>query len=359
MYRSVVIGCGPRARRHLQAYAHVKSIRVAAAADLDEPRRAEFCRLFSLPRAYGDYRRMLAEEKPDIVHCVTQPSFRVEPVRACAEMGVKAVIVEKPLADSLAVAEEIERIAGDTGLKVIVNTQRRYFASWRACVQALRQPAAGHIEFIRCLTAPSIGCIGSHVIDMIEALLGDVDPTRVWGAACGAEDWHTNHPGPACALASISYPGRVQLLLEMNKHGVGLSGAPHFWGTMRIDVTTTTGRAWWTEFQGWGCQFAGMAQPVTQPTSFSDDDAAGQGAFTEAVATWLSDHSQPHGNRIETAMRVYRVVCAVLRSAASGQAMDYDPARRDDPLPTLRARLEAIEGVHPERVDWKTIRADT
>src|SRR5688500_5868171 len=128
MYRSAFIATGGRAHSHAVAYRRGgTSIRIVAASALDPPRRQDSFDSFSVPATYTDYRRMLAEQKPDIVHLVTNPNVRSEAVRACAENGVKAVIVEKPMAISLSDARETERIARESGIKVVVNTQRRYF----------------------------------------------------------------------------------------------------------------------------------------------------------------------------------------------------------------------------------------
>src|SRR3712207_6187355 len=102
MYRSAFIATGGRAVSHAVAYRQgVRSIRIVAAADLSEERVRKFAADFDVPATYTDYRKMLAEQKPDVVHLVTNPNVRSEAVRACAEHGVKAVIVEKPMAISL------------------------------------------------------------------------------------------------------------------------------------------------------------------------------------------------------------------------------------------------------------------
>ena len=50
-------------------------------------------------RGYTDYVEMLKKEKPDIIHAVTEPTVpRHIWVEPAAEAGVKALVIEKPLA---------------------------------------------------------------------------------------------------------------------------------------------------------------------------------------------------------------------------------------------------------------------
>ena len=352
-YRSAFIGCGLRSKNHLKAYEHVKSIEVAALADLDEEKLNERGDAFGIKARYTDMVQMLKEVKPDIVHCVTQPNFRVQPVRTCAEHGVKAIIIEKPMAETLSAAEEIEKIAADTGIKVIVNTQRRYFESWQRVVELANSEQAGRIRKIRINCSPSVNCTGSHHIDQVQSLLGDPDPKTVLATAYGAEDWYTNHPGPANMFASIVYPNRVSLHAEFSRDGVNVPGCPGFWMSAGIDVVTDNGMIRWTECNGTTYQFAGMAQPEKFQSDFKLDDPKGQGAFTEAIGTWLDDPNTPHGNRLETAIRVFRIVCTMVQSAARNGRMKYDAASLDDCYDELRQKLVAIEGDN-EDWDWGT-----
>jgi predicted dehydrogenase len=331
----------------------VPNLQLVGVADLDGARAAALAGEFGIGWHGTDWEAMVRELRPAVVHVVTQPAFRVEPVRRCAALGVQAVIVEKPLAVSLAEAEELARIAAASGLKVIVNTQRRYFASWvGACAAVARE--LGPVRQVHVHTNAALGCIGGHVIDMVQRLLGDVAPEAIWATAAGAEDWHTNHPGPAHVLASLTYPDRVRVTLEMSKSGVGVPGCGDFWFSTGLEVQAEHGFLWWTEDRGWGWQAHGSATVHRAPTSFAADDAAGQGAFTEAVGRWLSDPATPHGNRLETALRVFRITTAIEAAAALGTRLAYDETALVDRRPELRALLEQREGVHPERVDWRS-----
>ncbi len=351
MYRSAFIATGGRAISHAAAYQGVRSIKLVAAADIDSERAKKFGADYGVEHIYSDYRKMLAEQKPDIVHLITNPNVRVESVRACAEAGVKAMIVEKPMATSLSDAEAIEKIAADSGLKVIINTQRRFFPSWRQVCEVAKQ--AGRLRFVRCQATSAVMCTGSHYLDMVQMLLHDAEPVAVWSAAYGEEEYHCSHPGPANFLTSITYPDRLQVLYEASKNGAGIIGEDSYFMATEFDISGEKGHIWWTERGGWGYQLEGMAQEKRFETDFMKDDPIGQAAFTEAVATWLKDESKPHPNRLETAIRVFRIIAAMIQSAAENRRIDFEPSQLKDKTPDLRSKIAANEGSHPAEQAWE------
>ena len=96
---------------------------LVAACDLN-PERLRACgERFRVPGLYADFEAMLRTERPDVLHVVTPPRIREEPIRLAAEHGVKAVIVEKPVALTLAQARIIRGIAEQTGIKIAVMEQ--------------------------------------------------------------------------------------------------------------------------------------------------------------------------------------------------------------------------------------------
>ena len=96
-YRSAIVGCGPRGKHHAEVYPDIPNMDLIACCDLDGTRRDEFAKAFSIPATYADVDEMVANERPDVVHLVTQPDVRLDVIASAAEAGVAAVIVEKPL----------------------------------------------------------------------------------------------------------------------------------------------------------------------------------------------------------------------------------------------------------------------
>ena len=126
LYRSVVLGCGGRAEAHAKVYPQISEINLIAACDKDSERLAAFGQKFKIKNLHEDYEEMLIKEKPDIVHIVTQPDFRIVPIEIAIKHNVRAVILEKPVVMMPSEAEQLRKISQKTGIKIIVNMQRRY-----------------------------------------------------------------------------------------------------------------------------------------------------------------------------------------------------------------------------------------
>ena len=73
MYKAAMLGCGGRAREHVDAYRFVKGGKLAAICDMVEERLNNFGDDFGIASRYTDLDEMLEKEKPDVLHIVTTP----------------------------------------------------------------------------------------------------------------------------------------------------------------------------------------------------------------------------------------------------------------------------------------------
>jgi len=74
---------------------------------------------------YSEYVHMLDEAKPQAVIITTENDKHLEIVRECAKRHIN-VSMEKPMATNAADAREMERLANDAGIKLMVN----YWNAW-------------------------------------------------------------------------------------------------------------------------------------------------------------------------------------------------------------------------------------
>ena len=105
-YRVGVIGCGRKGTQHARAWNLTPGAEVVAAAENDPENADLFRRRFGVP-VYDDYREMLRNENIDIAAPILPVSANHEVVMGCAEHGVKGILCEKPITDSLAHADEM------------------------------------------------------------------------------------------------------------------------------------------------------------------------------------------------------------------------------------------------------------
>ena len=119
-----LVGCGAFGRFCLDAFSEMDSVRIAAVTDVRPDAADEFARVFGVP-AFNDPAELIAREDVDIVHVATPPSAHHELVLAAARAG-KHVLCEKPLACSVADAEEMLAAAAQAGTIAPVNFVLRY-----------------------------------------------------------------------------------------------------------------------------------------------------------------------------------------------------------------------------------------
>ena len=342
MHRVAIVGAR-RGLHHASGYAGLEErARVVALAELDEGRREEARRALGVP-TYVDWRVMLDEARPDVLHAVTSPLVPRAPwVEPAAAAGVRVLVIEKPLAltpsEGAALAQSIAR----TGLRVVVNHQRRYmpFADPLLDLLADQERGLGPIHFTRASTMGRVMDLGPHLLDLGLLALGDGDLTRVWAAADGYED-HPEYPGPRRLLAEYVAANGARLLVEATPEGEPTFGTRDFaadypdfmpdYGPHRcnIDIWAERGRFWWREYGSWGYEVAG--RPAHRaPTAFKRDDLPAQQAFTAAILDWL-DGGPPHRCRFELAWGAFAALLAAGRAAHAGRALDLPPARPGQP----------------------------
>jgi predicted dehydrogenase len=287
---------------------------------------------------------MLARERPDVVHAVTSPLLpRAQWVEPAAAAGVRLLVIEKPLALTPGEGAALAAAVRATGLRVVVNHQRRYMPFAGALLGLLADPAGlGPVHFVRASTIGKVMDLAPHLLDLGLLALGDADLTRVWAAADGYED-HPEYPGPRRLLATFGAANGARLHVEATPAEEATLGVRDFaadypdfmpdYGPHRcnIDIWAERGRFWWREYGSWGYELAGGARHQ-EPTAFKRDDLPAQRAFTAALYDWL-DGGPPHRNRLENAWRAFAALLAAPAAARAARALTLPPARLDAPLP--------------------------
>jgi len=340
-YRTMILGCGPRAHQHAEVYPELERMELAAAVELDEERLAGFCEKFDVECAYTDYETALAEVQPDIVHVVTQPANRVWEAQCAADAGVKAAIIEKPIAILPSEMKGLSRIFEKSGMEMMVNCQRRYFPQFRdGVIREVMLNEIGETYLIRASTRGNLMSMGPHTLDLLLQLLGDVMPESVWAMAYGIDEtgYKAYHRAPEHSFAEYWFPGDMRVLFDSDTEALGSPGETSFFMHLHFDILGTRGRIYVTQNAGWWYQAEGMAQPVHGESSWDTQQWNGQRDFTQAVADWL-DGGPPHLNRFEVARAVFDTSMGALQSAWEGRRIEFPHSFTDEQWREQRMRL--------------------
>jgi predicted dehydrogenase len=246
IWRAAVIGCGRIADSiedevaeapgwtllpfsHAGAYQRCPRTELVAAADPNPERLERFGARRGVGRLYADYREMLERERPDVVSvCVptrAHPEVAIE-VSAHADRGVRAIFLEKPIAQSLAEADRMMAAFQRHGVTVAVNHTR----TWDPLNATVRRLiAGGAIGAVHSIVAHGReGALfgGVHLFDLLRSLVGR---EAEWVAG-ELEPGKTFDPG---ARGVIAFPDGIRAYVNLSE--TDPTG-------FEVDITGTEGR---------------------------------------------------------------------------------------------------------------------
>jgi predicted dehydrogenase len=159
---------------HAPSYVATPGVRLVAGADPHDEQRAIFGERWGIDSAYlyADYRELLASEALELVSVCTTARLRAQIVCDVARAGVKAIWAEKPIALTLAEADEMVKVCREHGVALAINCARRwnpYFAQTRKLIE---EGALGELLQINAFGQCGLSHNGSHLIDTVRYLAG-------------------------------------------------------------------------------------------------------------------------------------------------------------------------------------------
>ena len=145
--RYALIGCGRISPNHIMA-AKSNNLDFVAMCDIDPKMMKDKTEKFGLDSVhqYTDYQEMLEKEKPELVAIATWSGEHARIALDCLDAGCN-VIVEKPIALSLADADRIIAKANEKNLKVCANHQNRFNKSIQKIRTALEAGRFGKMFY--------------------------------------------------------------------------------------------------------------------------------------------------------------------------------------------------------------------
>ena len=179
-YRVAIIGLGGMGIHHAEAIQAIPACELVGAAEIDSERSRKWQELFGVNAVFEKYEDMFIELNPDIAIIATQTPLHHPPALAAARRGIH-VFCEKPIALTLAQADEMVKICDDNGVKFAINHIKRASPYNQ---QVLDRIAAGEIgQFIRLRAFDKGGRkagnalmeMGTHLYDWIRLFAGDVE----------------------------------------------------------------------------------------------------------------------------------------------------------------------------------------
>ncbi|MFC1917388.1 Gfo/Idh/MocA family protein [Chloroflexota bacterium] len=203
-FRAGIIGCGrigsefdddPKrlvVSTHAGAYAAANGVKLVAVADLDRQKLEKCGKRWGVSSLYENYQEMLRRETLDILSVCTWNSTHLEIVREAVNHGVKAIFCEKPIADTLAHADEMIGLCREKSVVLQINHGRRFDIFHQTVRDFLREGKLGRVQQVTFYYTAGIANTGSHMFDLLCFFFGDVD----WVQAAYSQNKSTNPLDP-------------------------------------------------------------------------------------------------------------------------------------------------------------------
>lgn len=189
-----VIGAGVIGRVHAENIASSESCRLIHVADLDQPKAERLADRLGAANRETAVGAVLGDERVEAVVIVSSTAAHEEHVLAAAAAG-KAILVEKPVSDSLERARACLSAVRESGVVAAVGFNRRFDPNHRALFEQVRRGRIGRVETLHLTSrsesapdprqAPFSGGMlrekGSHFYDLACWIAGS-EPRSVFAA---------------------------------------------------------------------------------------------------------------------------------------------------------------------------------
>jgi predicted dehydrogenase len=156
--------------------------RLVAVADEAEEGLAKAVARHKLPAAAGfrDWRKMLAEVRPDVVAiCMRDIDCHAEMAIAAAAAGARGIFMEKPFVPTLAEADRVIAACTKAGTKLSLAFVNRHSTAFAAARDLIEDGRIGKVLEIRCRGkedkrggGEDLWVLGCHLLDLMTGLGG-------------------------------------------------------------------------------------------------------------------------------------------------------------------------------------------
>lgn len=130
---------------HVESLLSIKGIAELALCDSDVAALKRWSDFYRLPAAYTEYKRLIEEFKPDLVSIATRTPIKKSIMDHACSHGVRAIYVEKPIANSIEQCKEILAKVEKTGVTLAYGVNRRYHPLYRQAKQMLKGGDIGEL----------------------------------------------------------------------------------------------------------------------------------------------------------------------------------------------------------------------
>ena len=224
--RFAMFGTGFWAHFQLAAWKELADAKCVAIYNRTRSKGERFAKEFDVPAVYDDPEELLQCERPDFVDIVTYPFTLSQFVKLAAKHKVP-VISQKPMAPSVAIAEENLKAWREAGVPYLIHENWRWQTQLRELKKVLDSGAIG-VPFrarvsmvsafpvyrnepqLKDLEEFILTDVGTHILDIARFFFGEAQ--KVY---CQVHRVHTDVKGEDIATVMMMMGGRTTVTCEL------------------------------------------------------------------------------------------------------------------------------------------------
>jgi len=172
-----VIGVGSMGKNHVRVLSELQDVKLIGISDKDKKTLNKISKKYDV-EGFLDYKELLKREL-DAVSIVVPTTLHKKITLDCIENGIKNILLEKPIADSVESGEEIVRICKEKNVRLMVGHIERFNPAVRKIKELIKNEKIYSIDITRVGPKPprikDVGVVvdmGIHDIDLIRYLTG-------------------------------------------------------------------------------------------------------------------------------------------------------------------------------------------
>ena len=240
--RAGVIGCGSMARHHIAGYLACGRYELAAIADRDATAMADVDRDFGVsPVHYRTPARCSTASGWTWSRCACGTRGTRRWTIAAAARRPRAILCEKPMAETLGRAEEMLVACRRNRVKLAIGHQRRFLPAYTLARDLIARGAIGTVQLMLSFGGQGLPNYSSHQTDMFRYLLGDDECRWVMGNVERKTDRYERTTRiEDCAVAVFEFARGARALILADVAPLMFQGA-HIYGDRRHDRADTVG----------------------------------------------------------------------------------------------------------------------
>lgn len=316
--RAGVIGCGSISRHHVAGYLNCGRYDLVALADLNPDAMDDMDQRYEITtKHYTDAREMMAQEDLDVISICTWHAGHAPWTIAATSYKPKAILCEKPMADTLGAAQQMMIACDRNDVKLVIGHQRRFLPSYTLAKDLIAQGAIGEVQQIISMGGDGMPNYSSHQTDMYRYLMSDDECTWVMGNIERKTDQYERATRiENCALGIFQFAGGARALLLSDLVPNYYQGA-FIYGSQGMITMTTSDLQLLNESTGGRWEVHAPDGKFFKVAEHGDrfewlEGSAGQ---ADELADWIEGKTDTHRGRGENGYKALEMIHGVYESA--------------------------------------------